>query len=230
MNNNVSITLDTTICENELPYFWNNITFNSTGSETITLQSSTGCDSVITMNLLVYPSPELPMLDLNNSYCLYETPEPIILPNNLDNITWYTDNNLTEILSTQNQYTPEVLLGTHAYYVTASENGCEGSAQIILIEFIACEIIIPTAFTPDGDQSNDKWVLGNIDNLYPKNVVSIYNRWGNKLFESREGIYSANPWNGTYNNEKLPIASYYYIIEFNDGKTAPINGMVSIVK
>ena len=137
MNNNVSITLDTTICENELPYFWNNITFNSTGTETITLQSSTGCDSVITMNLLVYPSPELPMLDLNNSYCLYETPEPIILPNNLDNITWYTDNNLTEILSTQNQYTPEVLLGTNAYYVTASENGCEGSAQIILIEFIS---------------------------------------------------------------------------------------------
>jgi gliding motility-associated-like protein len=230
VNNNVSITLDTTICENELPYFWNNITFNSTGSETITLQSSTGCDSVITMNLLVYPSPELPMLDLNNSYCLYETPEPIILPNNLDNITWYTDNNLTEILSTQNQYTPEVLLGTNAYYVTASENGCEGSAQIILIEFVACEITIPTAFTPNGDQTNDIWNIESIDVIYPENLVSIYNRWGNKIFESKRGMYSQNPWNGRFKGEEMPVASYFYIIEFNDGKTKPRNGIVSIIK
>ena len=46
------------------------------------------------------------------------------------------------------------------------------------------------------------------------NVVFVYNRWGNKVFESIQGNYNQMPWDGTFNNEPLPVASYYYIIEY----------------
>ena len=41
------------ICQNELPYTWNNFTFGTGGTQTVTLTSSAGCDSVVTMTLIV---------------------------------------------------------------------------------------------------------------------------------------------------------------------------------
>ena len=135
-----------------------------------------------------------------------------------------------EILSYDSQITPEVYSGNINYYVTTTENGCESPAQIIAIQFQECGIIIPTAFTPDADQVNDIWNLQDIDAIYPNNVVFVYNRWGNKVFESIQGNYNQMPWDGTFNNEPLPVASYYYIIEYNDNSKKPLNGIVSIVK
>lgn len=41
-----------TICDNELPYTWNGVTFNSTSTQNVTLQTVDGCDSVVEMHLL----------------------------------------------------------------------------------------------------------------------------------------------------------------------------------
>ena len=42
-----------TICQGDLPYTWNNFTFGTGGTQTVTLTSSAGCDSVVTMTLVV---------------------------------------------------------------------------------------------------------------------------------------------------------------------------------
>ncbi len=47
-----SIT-NTTICPNQVPYLWNGLTFLASGSQTATLTSSFGCDSLATLNLIV---------------------------------------------------------------------------------------------------------------------------------------------------------------------------------
>jgi len=228
-------TLDYTLNGNPLSISSNNSSIDLgslSGVYTLNALNDNYCTTSLneSQTIVINPIPDAPSMGEDENYCSNTVPEAIQPEGGAGNYNWYFDASLTQLLATATEYTPSLILGSSTYYVTAIENNCEGLPGEISISFSDCQIIISTAFTPDGDQSNDKWVLGNIDNLYPKNVVSIYNRWGNKLFESREGIYSANPWNGTYNNEKLPIASYYYIIEFNDGKTAPINGMVSIVK
>ena len=44
-------TTDITICDAELPYSWNGLTFTTTESQTATLTSVvTGCDSLATLN------------------------------------------------------------------------------------------------------------------------------------------------------------------------------------
>ena len=92
------------------------------------------------------------------------------------------------------------------------------------------ELVIPTAITPNNDQINDIWNLENIDVLYPENIVRIFNRWGNKLYESNQGDYISRPWDGYFNGELLPINSYYFILEFNDNYTQSEIGTVTIIK
>jgi gliding motility-associated-like protein len=84
------------------------------------------------------------------------------------------------------------------------------------------DITIPQAFTPDGDNTNDTFVIPGIEN-YPKNKLTIYNRWGNEVFFA-EGYN--NTWNGTANrgivigDAQLPTGTYYYILDLNgDGET-----------
>jgi gliding motility-associated-like protein len=69
--------------------------------------------------------------------------------------------------------------------------------------------------------------------VYPDNVVKVYNRWGNLIFEhvSNNGSspYSSNQWNGTYEGNPLPVGSYYYVIQMNDEDGTTATGAVSIV-
>jgi hypothetical protein len=44
-----------TICASELPYTWNGVAFTQAGTQTVTLPTVDGCDSVITMTLIVNP-------------------------------------------------------------------------------------------------------------------------------------------------------------------------------
>jgi gliding motility-associated-like protein len=84
----------------------------------------------------------------------------------------------------------------------------------------------PNMITPNGDGVNDLWVLDNIGFIYPSCVVRIFNRWGNLVFEST-GYKEA--WDGTNNGEKLPMGSYYYVIEYNDPQGTVVKGTVSII-
>ena len=90
-----------------------------------------------------------------------------------------------------------------------------------------------TAFTPTGNQINDTWEIISLDELYPKNVVHIYNRWGNLVYEhdsSKDGPYSDHRWDGTYNGEMLPVASYFYIIDLDPEQKKVTSGTVTIIK
>jgi hypothetical protein len=48
--------------------------------------------------------------------------------------------------------------------------------------------------------------------------------------QSQSGSYTIAPWNGYYNDEALPVGSYYFIIEYNDEFTENSIGTVSIIK
>lgn len=76
---------------------------------------------------------------------------------------------------------------------------------------------------------NDHWDLESLDEQYPKNTVQIFNRWGNLVYESIEGKYGQQPWKGDYKGEKLPVGSYYYIIDLHDGKTKALIGTISVL-
>ncbi|HEX5654990.1 MAG TPA: gliding motility-associated C-terminal domain-containing protein [Chitinophagaceae bacterium] len=56
VNPNVTGSETITICQNQLPYTWNGQSLTQAGTATATLQSSAGCDSVVTLTLIVNPN------------------------------------------------------------------------------------------------------------------------------------------------------------------------------
>jgi gliding motility-associated-like protein len=182
-----------------------------------------------TQTIVINAIPSNPTAGTDTSYCANASPVALSAQGT-GSFTWYSDLALTNEIGTNSTLTPTMNVGTTNYYVTETINGCEGPATLVVVEVENCGIIVPTAFTPDNDLTNDTWILDNIDQIYPKNVVSIYNRWGNLLYQSNAGSYESNPWNGKYNDEDLPVGSYYFIIEFNDDFTDSKTGIVSILK
>jgi gliding motility-associated-like protein len=154
------------------------------------------------------PSP--PIAGEDTIYCANATPIALSVQGS-GSFTWYSDQTLTNVIGTNATLTPSMNVGNTNYYVTETINGCEGPASLIVVEVENCGIIVPTAFTPDGDQTNDTWILDNIDQIYPKNLVSIYNRWGNKVFETDKQNRS---WDGRTTSGELCVeGNYFYVIE-----------------
>uniref|UniRef100_UPI00046FCD09 T9SS C-terminal target domain-containing protein n=1 Tax=Aquimarina pacifica TaxID=1296415 RepID=UPI00046FCD09 len=88
---------------------------------------------------------------------------------------------------------------------------------------VAIETICLTVFnefSPNNDGVNDLFYIDCIDR-YPNNKLLIYNRWGNIVYQ-KEGY--DNTFDGTsngravlYTEEKLPVGTYYYILDLGDG-------------
>jgi len=194
----------------------------------ITDANCTNSNLSSTQTIVINAIPNAPTAGADTLYCDNASPIPLFAQGS-GSFTWYSDQNLTNVIGTNSSLTPSMNVGTTNYYVTETINGCEGPASIVIVAVEECGIIVPTAFTPDGDQTNDTWTLLNIDQIYPKNVVSIYNRWGNLIYQSTEGLYETKPWDGKYNNEKMPVGSYYFVIEYNDEFTENITGIVTLI-
>jgi gliding motility-associated-like protein len=99
----------------------------------------------------------------------------------------------------------------HCYRIRAVENttGAVSWSNDTCITF-EHPLHIPTAFSPNGDGTNDTWVIRNIE-PYKASVLKIYNRWG-------QLVYSAGPYLNNWNGENLPDGTYYYILELHFGK------------
>ena len=182
-------------------------------------------------SIVINPVPSAPLVSNDSTYCLNFTPDTLFAIGNLNAaITWYDQPSLQSSIQSGIYYLPDNILGATTYYVIQEENGCESAPNDVTISFENCDVIIPTAFTPDGDNVNDTWILDGIDVIFPKNIVYIYNRWGNIIYQSQQGKYEANSWDGKYDEKPMPVGSYYFIIEFNDGQTQNKTGIVSIIK
>jgi gliding motility-associated-like protein len=111
--------------------------------------------------------------------------------------------------------------------VVTDINGC-AAALTLKVGVIGSEdcIQIPAIITPNNDGYNDTWKIRNID-LFPDAEVIVYNRWGKKVFETKN--ISANPWNGTLKGKLLPTDSYHYILDLHNGSKVR-SGVISIIR
>ncbi len=110
---------------------------------------------------------------------------------------------------------------TYAVVVTDSL-GCRLEFTVTVEPTVGC-LFIAQAITPNGDGFNDDWVVGGLE-FFPNSRVSVFNRWGQLLFESQG--YTQR-WDGRSNGFELPVADYYYVIDLADG-SAPITGTVTL--
>ena len=99
-------------------------------------------------------------------------------------------------------------LVTTTYTLSAGAGGCASSDDVTVT--VRPAIRIPNAFTPNGDGRDDTWQIEFIEQ-YPDNTVTVFNRWGNKIF-SAEHYSRANEWRGDINGQPAPVGTYYYVV------------------
>ena len=110
------------------------------------------------------------------------------------------------------------------YSVTVTDSiGCNLTVADYVDNIEGC-LFIADAVTPNGDGYNDEWIVGGLQD-FPESNVKVYNRYGQLLFESQPG--DDVHWDGRFNNKKLPIADYYYVIMLSPDDV-PITGTVTI--
>jgi gliding motility-associated-like protein len=94
-------------------------------------------------------------------------------------------------------------------------------------EPIPTAILFPTAFTPNGDNLNDSFkpsYTGTVNNYQ----LSIYNRWGNKVFETNN---KDTGWDGTYNNTiKADTYAWYCTFTNYKNEVKILKGNVALVR
>ena len=130
----------------------------------------------------------------------------------------WSDNTTGSVLS-------NIAAGTYIYTVT-DDNGCSLTDTIVVSSERDNCLTIPNAISPNGDGINDVWNIDLID-LYPDAEIKIFNRWGEIVWASEKGY--PQPWDGRSKGRELPIDSYHYIINLNNGRKV-ILGHVTIVR
>lgn len=116
-------------------------------------------------------------------------------------------------------FNTEIFVTITSYNSVGDSNGCEQQSLTTIIP----EDETKYGFSPDGDGINDFWTIDNIE-YHPQNIVTIYNRWGDMVFEINDYDNQSNIFSGMANRKtkmgasELPSGTYFFNIQI-DGET-----------
>ncbi|MEW6469602.1 MAG: gliding motility-associated C-terminal domain-containing protein [Bacteroidota bacterium] len=102
---------------------------------------------------------------------------------------------------------------TTTYYLTVTDaNGCQNTDTVTVYVSLNCnaaegEIFIPDVFSPNHDGNNDVLYVrgGGMKSI----AFSVYDRWGNRVFESSSQDMG---WDGTFKGKELDPGVYIYVL------------------
>jgi gliding motility-associated-like protein len=100
------------------------------------------------------------------------------------------------------------------------------SVTKVILKGNDCDLFVPNVITPEATEGLNVWQIEGIQN-FPKLSVEIFNRWGDKVY-AKTGGYD-KPWDGTHQGKPLPTATYYYVIDKQDGSDK-ITGSITVIR
>lgn len=194
----------------------------STGSQTVTVTDANGCMEVASFFVpaLIHFTSEFPtntsIFTGNNVTLQVVTDNPEL------QVSWTPQPSGLSLLGNPQTFMP---LETTTYLVRAFVGDCSltDSLTITVLDNL---FEVPTAFTPNGDQMNDRFtpVLngGTIINL------SVWSRWGELVYEGN----NSNGWDGTFDGEAAPSDVYVYqlVVRLPNGEEKKRHGDVTLIR
>src|SRR5690606_32656886 len=129
---------------------------------------------------------------------------------NYQSVQWYPENifTATDIIPAF----ASIRTDTWIRIVLTDENGCLLSDSVLVNvnteKCLESNVFVPNAFTPNGDGRNDLFLVRS---LYPLDdfYLIVYNRWGEKVFETAEQTLG---WKGDFKNLPAEAGVYSYIL------------------
>ncbi|OIQ36616.1 MAG: hypothetical protein BM555_02325 [Crocinitomix sp. MedPE-SWsnd] len=208
--------------------------YDEVGTYTVslTIWTETGCIDTLTMtrpNLIeVFPRPTAGFVVSPNEQNEYEA-NFFFEDESFDGVeSWYNfgDGTTSSQDTTWHFYNEPGVY--HPWQIVYNEHGCSDRAQAQLTVTPIIPIMVPNAFTPNGDSYNGVFqpVLYQ-DQVYE---LQIYNRWGELIHKSKE--WNAN-WDGKYQGVLVKDDVYIWKVIYTDFKTevpVEVQGHVLLMK
>ncbi|MFT3907935.1 MAG: PKD domain-containing protein [Ferruginibacter sp.] len=164
-------------------------------------------DSTFTVTVTVNPIPTVSATKSNDLDC--GTPESQLIASGASHYLWTPSDELSSPYIYNPVASPYV---TTQYIVIGTDvNGCSNQDTITVIrkggKYFGFNI--PNSFTPNGDGLNDCFGVtywGQTSNFH----LMIYNRWGNKVFETYN---VAECWDGRYKGNPCEVGNYVFYLK-----------------
>jgi gliding motility-associated-like protein len=191
------------------PFLYNGKTYitSKAKDDSIRIRGAySGCDSIIEyINVIVYPTPKAEITPSIPNPVMYKQTVTLTASGGQTYLWLQTGSTNSEIDYKLNQIQPRLF----TVRVTDDYNCWDTVSYIVNGELPdTCYYGFPNAFTPNQDGLNDEYIP-NMDECAEIKVFAIYDRWGEKVFETNQ----LKGWNGVYKGKPAPKAVYLYYAE-----------------
>jgi len=102
--------------------------------------------------------------------------------------------------------------------------GCTQKIEYNVVQYCK-DILIPSAFSPNGDYINDIWQVSGLEND-PLAKITVFNRYGNIIYITTG---KAPFWDGKFKDTILPVGIYYYSIQSKNSSNM-LTGTITLIK
>lgn len=136
------------------------------------------------------------------------------------------------ILATRKVESHRYSFDEESYTVTVSASGSQcpckcTSDTVFLVSVAQSELLIPNAFSPNGDGVNDEFRVAykSIREFH----CWVYDRWGHLVYKWDN---PAKGWDGTTNGRPASVGAYYYVIRATgtDGRSFKYSGDINLLR
>lgn len=178
-----------------------------------TLTDSVKVKTVANFDAEIQATPDTTSINLGESIDLFAQ---VIPSQNLTGFhyTWSTGNEPLNQTTEMITVMPESNDTTITYLVEiVSPFGCR-QTDAITFRLIQPLVKFPNAFTPNGDATNNTFKMVVLEGLATVDRMEIYNRWGQKVFESTEANAE---WDGRVDGKDAPSDVYSCLVRYRQG-------------
>ena len=189
----------------------------NTGSYTVSVTDSFGC--FVSDTFFISQDPLFAFHAVNESFSLlYGESVLLEVVPDTGNISWNPVDFLSCDTCAITTATPE----HDILYIVTSQIGVCAVTDTIRVEVFQPDVLVPSAFSPNGDGANDLFQV--IDQYIEEFFyLKLYNRWGELLFETED---VNEGWNGYFNGDQQEMDSYIYhiLVRLTNGRVADVSG------
>ncbi|HMX39385.1 MAG TPA: PKD domain-containing protein [Saprospiraceae bacterium] len=204
------------------------------GTYSVVVTNQFGCADTIQFKVAVIDLQVTAEIIGKDTICVGETAKLLAtVSGNVQNpiISWTPAQSLTGANTLNPSAKPDVPT-LYTVQVTTAEGLCPDTAEVDLFvvtgQCVEPFIFVPKAFTPNGDNNNDFFVVRGVN--ITEMLFIVWDRWGEEVYRTTDP--SASGWDGTYNGRELTPDSYAWYLKARCGNGAEYikKGDVTLLK
>ncbi|MBS1628507.1 MAG: gliding motility-associated C-terminal domain-containing protein [Bacteroidetes bacterium] len=185
---------------------------------------ATGCPDTMYVTVNVRPLPQVVVPTADTLITIGQS-VPLYVMGAL-HYTWAPSGSLSDPNSPAPLATPTA---TTTYVATGYDQyNCSSTDTVKVSVNYHTNLLVPSAFTPNGDGLNDVFRVANA-NVQRLLEFRVFNRWGQEIFSTTD---IRRGWDGTWQGEPQPTGVYQYLIRvgYADQTIETYKGDVTLIR